>query len=80
MLKEGKFQAVSGSPRETTCAAGKLSPRHCTAFGRGVSGTTPAGEQTEFLVVSRDAYGNRIREGGAAVDVSVQSGSRVPCR
>ena len=80
MLKEGKFQAVSGSPRETTCAAGKLSPRHCTAFGRGVSGTTPAGEQTEFLVVSRDAYGNRIQEGGAAVDVSVQSGSRVPCR
>ncbi|QDZ24829.1 hypothetical protein HOP50_14g73700 [Chloropicon primus] len=78
MKKEGQYKAIGGSPSKIKVGAAHLSPRHCTAYGMGIQGTTPAGETTSFVVVSRDPFGNKISTSGSSLEVRVQSGVSVP--
>ena len=78
MIKEGQPKPISKSPFGVKVLAAHLSPRNCTAFGRGLQGKTPAGELVSFVVVMRDNFGNRITKSGNRVDVVVQSGTSIP--
>ena len=79
MMKEGQPMSIMGSPYSLKVEPAHINPRNCTAFGRGIQGTTPAGEAVSFLIVSRDPFGNRITTSGSSVEARIQSGVSIPC-